>query len=71
MAETSKCPKCAGEMSDGFIADYSYGSVQPNKWVAGEPEKSFWSGTKIGDKEQRGVTAFRCIKCGYLEFYAN
>lgn len=68
----TNCPKCAGEMEDGFVADYGdYGSIRPSDWVEGDPVKSFWTGTKIKDKKQYRVRTLRCARCGYLESYAT
>lgn len=65
------CPKCAGEMEDGFIADYyDDDRIKPSDWVEGEPVKALWTGTKINDKKQYRVQTFRCVRCGYLESYA-
>ena len=64
------CPKCAGEMEEGFIADHGYGNVRSSDWVEGAPVKSFWSGTRINDKKQYRVRTMRCVRCGYLESYA-
>ncbi|HXH70492.1 MAG TPA: PF20097 family protein [Pyrinomonadaceae bacterium] len=65
------CPKCKGVMNDGFIADVGYGTIQPSRWVKGEPVKSFWTGTKVSDKEKYAVKTYRCTNCGYIESYAN
>lgn len=68
----TNCPKCAGAMEEGFVVDYGdYGSTRPSDWVAGEPVKSFWSGTKISGKKQYRVRTLRCVRCGYLESYAT
>jgi hypothetical protein len=40
------------------------------RWVAGKPEKSRWTGTKLKGKEHHLIHSFRCIRCGYLESYA-
>jgi Domain of unknown function (DUF6487) len=64
------CPKCHGEMEEGFIADQTYGGVRVSKWVEGVPKKSFWSGTKMWGKEQVQIRTYRCAGCGYLESYA-
>jgi phage FluMu protein Com len=66
-----KCPKCNEEMEEGFIADYTHGAVLVSKWVEGEPEKSFWLGTKTRGKEKVKVKTYRCSGCGYLESYAR
>ena len=58
-------------MTEGFIMDVSHGAVLVPRWVAGKPERSFWSGTKVTGKEQCKVATYRCPKCGYLESYAE
>ncbi len=66
------CPKCAGEMEEGFIADYDdYCSIRPSNWVEGAPVKSFWHKTKINDKKHYQVKTLRCVRCGFLESYAT
>ncbi len=68
---TENCGKCGGEMEEGFIADYSFGTTTPSDWVEGEPVKSFWSGTKTSDKIRYRVRSLRCSQCGFLESYAT
>jgi ribosomal protein L37E len=41
------------------------------KWVEGEPAKTFWAGLKTHGKEAYQVQTFRCERCGWLESYAN
>lgn len=65
------CPKCAGNMEIGFIADYKHGGIGTSDWVAGEAEKSIWTGIKVRKKKQYLVNTFRCINCGFLESYAT
>ncbi len=67
---TSKCPKCQGFMVQGFVLDHTYGSQMVSTWVQGEPQRSFWSGLK-GSGIELPIGAFRCDRCGYLEFYAR
>lgn len=68
------CPKCAGNMTKGFVADYTYGSSEStiiqNVWVEGEFEKN-WMGAKVKNKKKFLMTTFRCINCGFLESYAT
>jgi predicted nucleic-acid-binding Zn-ribbon protein len=72
MSTPTKCPKCDGEMQEGFILDSAHGhSRLVLRWVVGKPEPSFWTGTKVAGKEQHPVQSFRCAKCGYLESYAK
>jgi hypothetical protein len=71
MARRLDCPRCRGAMRAGFVmdrADHNVGTVP--RWVAGAPEKSFWTGLKTKDRDVLAVTTYRCEKCGYLESYA-
>jgi hypothetical protein len=65
------CPKCQGEMVQGFVADFAHGQVVVSTWVEGPPEKSFWSGTKVPRDRCVPIGTFRCADCGYLESYAH
>ena len=65
------CRRCGGSMEQGYVIDESYGKVGPEKWVAGEPELSFWTGLKLRGKQRLAVTSYRCRHCGYLESYAQ
>ena len=71
MESKMKCPKCGGEMEEGFTKDVIYGGAVPSNWIEGEPEKSIWGGTKTKGKLQVQITTYRCIGCGYLESYAK
>jgi predicted nucleic-acid-binding Zn-ribbon protein len=72
MEAESKCPKCSGEMTEGFILDYGdYNVKQQQIWVEGQPEASFWSGIKTSHKKAFNVQAFRCADCKFLEFYTT
>lgn len=64
------CPKCQSPMQEGFVLDHgdlNY-KMQP-VWIEGAPEESFWSGLKTKNRQALSVRAFRCPKCGFLEFY--
>ncbi len=70
-SEPKKCPKCSGNMLQGFLPDfYSHGALFVGSWMEGEPKKSFWTRTQ---PREGGVPigAFRCQNCGFLEFYAD
>ncbi|MEA2694092.1 MAG: hypothetical protein QOJ16_3479 [Acidobacteriota bacterium] len=69
--QTVTCPKCRSEMEEGFVADNTSGAVLPSQWVEGEPEKSFWTRTKMRGKVQVQIRTYRCPQCGYLESYAK
>ena len=64
------CPRCSGSMEAGFVVDESYGTRTVAKWVEGEPEPSFWTGIKLGNRVNLDVRTYRCTGCGYLESYA-
>ena len=52
------------------MIDEGYGTRTVANWVAGEPERSMWTGLKLRGKEKVGITTYRCRRCGYLESYA-
>ena len=64
------CPRCSGSMEIGFVVDEGYGTRTVAKWVAGEPERSMWTGVKLRGKAKQDVVTYRCKRCGYLESYA-
>ena len=66
-----QCPKCDGQMEQGFILDMTYGARLVSQWAAGAPVKSFWTGTKLPEDKLIPIGAFRCASCGYLESYAR
>ena len=65
------CPKCAGEMKEGFMVSRSLDYSKPDEWVEGAPEASLWFGTKVRSKQHLQIASFRCERCGYLESYAR
>ena len=67
-----ECPRCRGNMFEGFIIDRGdHNSKNLQKWVEGEPIKSFWRGLETKDRDKYEVSTYRCDKCGYLESYAQ
>ena len=67
-----RCPKCGGEMVQGFIFDREEGGLRRvSNWVEGAPEKNFWTATKVSKEKCIPVGTFRCSKCGFLESYAS
>ena len=71
-AEAIKCPKCNGEMVQGFIFDREHqGLRRVINWVEGAPEKYFWTVTKVPAEKCVPVGTFRCSVCGFLESYAR
>jgi hypothetical protein len=58
-------------MEPGVLPDFSYGSIQPLKWVEGPPEKGLLRNLKTKGKRQFDISAARCTRCGYLDLYAR
>ena len=70
--KTNRCPKCNGEMVQGFMVDFHAGGKRlVINWVSGPPEKSFWHKTDVPAEKCVPVGAFRCSECGFLESYAR
>jgi predicted nucleic-acid-binding Zn-ribbon protein len=67
-----KCPKCQGDLEQGFILDIqnSSGSIRaPADWVMATIKGGFLPGLKV--KTRRKMVAYRCTSCGYVELYAH
>ena len=56
-------------MEPGYIVDEGYGTRTVAEWVAGEPERSIWTGLS-SRQGKLDVITYRCRRCGYLESYA-
>lgn len=65
------CPKCNGEMEQGFVLDMTYGAQRVSEWVRGAPEKSFWTKIKAPATGRIPIGTLRCTSCGFLESYAR
>jgi hypothetical protein len=57
-------------MEAGFVADTGADTVKPTEWVAGSPERSWFSGTRLRGKVRSPLTALRCGACGFVKLYA-
>ncbi len=66
-----KCPKCGGEMKEGFVVDKGYAQRSFARWVAGPPEETLFGFPKIDGKETRSIRTFCCQSCRFLESYAD
>ena len=64
------CPKCQATMSDGFVVTPFKFQGLVSAWHPGPVIKSIWWGFKVRRAEMRQITANRCERCGFLEFYA-
>jgi hypothetical protein len=59
-------------MSEGFVLDRGHGNAAAvQKWVEGEPERSFWTGLRTRGRDKFAISTWRCDRCGYLESYAT
>jgi hypothetical protein len=70
-AEPTRCPKCNGEMVQGFTFESEGPKRMVSTWVEGAPEKSFWQSAKVPAEKCVPVGTFRCSVCGFLESYAR
>jgi hypothetical protein len=70
-ANARLCPKCQGNMVQGWVAEFSNRGAGVSTWVGGPPEKSFWYGTKVPEEKCIPIDTFRCAVCGYPESYAR
>lgn len=69
--EANRCPKCNGEMVQGFTFEHDGWRRMVITWVEGTPEKSFWQSAKVPADKCVPVGTFRCSACGFLESYAR
>jgi len=70
MADPTQCGKCGGGMEQGFVLDFEEGRRRISRWAPGQPQRSFWMGTKLPEGVLP-IGTFRCSGCGYLESYAD
>lgn len=71
--EAPKCPKCEGNMEEGYMLDYTDYGILQGQWRTreGVDRKVLFGFKSIPQpKTQLQVTTFRCVKCGFLESYA-
>jgi len=53
-------------MEEGFVA-----GPRVVEWIEGPFEKSILFGVKVRDRTRLTIRTLRCVKCGFLESYAN
>lgn len=70
-ANPSRCPKCSGEMVQGFTFESEGPKRMVTTWVEGAPERSVLQSAKAPADKRVPVGTFRCSKCGFLESYAR
>jgi hypothetical protein len=66
-----ECPKCHGQMENGFVIEIYYGGRDVSRWLRGPAQKSFWTGIKSFEPVSIPIGTFRCTSCGFLESYAR
>jgi len=57
-------------MIEGFVVDVSHGTMAASSWIEGAPEKSVFTGVKVGGKGRSRIASWRCRSCGFIEHYA-
>lgn len=73
-AGTNRCPKCNGDMVQGFTSGRDGPNRVVSTWVEGTPEKVGWLFRQVGKVAPDKcipVGIFRCSACGFLESYAR
>lgn len=64
------CPKCGHSMERGFVANSGYSG--PSVFVERKPDYSAWyGGVNIDDRRAWVLRGYRCMECGYIEFYGK
>jgi hypothetical protein len=58
-------------MQRGYLPDYARNTVVIASWAPGEPEAGWLFGGIKRAEDAIPLTAYRCSKCGYVEFYAR
>jgi hypothetical protein len=80
----NQCPKCRGNMEEGFVPDNAHLGVVPARWYVGKLELTedapllslsmsvagFVNPESIKGAKGLLISTFRCTGCGYLESYA-
>jgi hypothetical protein len=70
-ANMGRCPKCQGEMVQGFVPEMTAVQTAVSFWVEGPPKQSRFDVTKGSKANALPIGTFRCAACGYLESYAR
>ena len=67
-----RCPKCGGEMEQGFVMDFGDKYLRKvSSWAKGSPRLNWIDNTKVPEEGLIPIGAFRCSSCGFLEYYAR
>jgi hypothetical protein len=72
-AQVLRCAKCQKSvMEAGWIPEATRDGLVQSAWLPGPPEPRHFFFRMPWKKDERiPVRAFRCPKCGYIEFYAR
>ena len=62
------CPKCNGQMENGFTVDRGRSGSAVTIWVQGNPK---FSQNGVNTEPNSTVVTMRCKACGFLESYAK
>ena len=58
-------------MEEGYVLDVTDSGKKTATWVEGAPERSVWVGLKTGGRRRFMLQAYRCVQCGFVDFYAR
>jgi Domain of unknown function (DUF6487) len=70
-AGANRCPKCNGEMVQGFLFEIDGPMRKVSTWVEGAPQQSWFGSAEVPKEKCVPVGTFRCSACGFLESYAR
>jgi hypothetical protein len=68
MTDGFSCMRCKGELVEGFVVDNSHLNQYVSNWAEGPPNRTWLGSLK---NEMRTIRTFRCVKCGFLESFAQ
>jgi len=66
--DENHCPKCNGQMENGFIVDHGHTYSTISTWVQGTPKADL---NGVNTEPGSPVVTMRCKACGFLESYAK
>jgi len=59
MSEAKKCPKCGGEMEEGYLIRID------------SAKRIVWRKPGLSGIKTHGISGYKCAKCGYLELFVE
>ena len=68
---TSRCGKCEGSMTEGFLLENSRHGYRALQWAEGAPDTWLLGILRLRGRRRLPIRAWRCTKCGFLESYAD